>query len=68
MAAVDSACTWLCTYQRRDGAASSLDLAFITVTGSAIAFSNSGIDAMIGCEKEGKTSVPPVLRSNPGFP
>src|SRR5450631_2235869 len=40
MAAFDSACTWLCaTYQRRDGAALSLDLAFIRVTGSAIGFS-----------------------------
>src|SRR5258708_25356160 len=40
MAAFDSACTWLCaTYQRRDGAALSPDLAFIRVTGSAIGFS-----------------------------
>jgi hypothetical protein len=42
MAAFDSACTWLCaTYQRRDGAALSLDPAFIRVTGSAIGFPNS---------------------------
>jgi hypothetical protein len=39
MAAFDSACTWLCaTNQRRDGAALSLDLAFIRVMGSAIGF------------------------------
>jgi hypothetical protein len=76
MAAFDSACTWLCaTNQRRDGAALSLDLAFIRVTGSAIGFSQFSYRVLNGgretnsaqsvrTEKAIKCQVPDKVQGN----